>query len=34
MDGIKQDQRMWKKLIFETRAGWSSEARTISAHNE
>jgi hypothetical protein len=30
-DGIKKDWMIWKKLIFETRVGWSGELETISA---
>jgi hypothetical protein len=33
-DGIKKDWRVWKKLITETGAGWSTELGTISATDE
>jgi hypothetical protein len=33
-DGIKKDWRVWKKLITETRVGWSTELGTISATDE
>jgi hypothetical protein len=33
-DGIKKDWRIWKRLIYETGVGWSSELGTISASDE
>jgi hypothetical protein len=33
-DEIKNDWRIWKKLIFETEVGWSTELGTISATDE